>query len=111
MDLDAWWEDEMHLVVDKQDLNELDWQQLPYQSVADMIEAGRGFERMALRARERGVAVHPMTQILEEEIGRRGIASNHDAGMIPQFVLRVGYVDPYPDPVSPRRPVNWFLRT
>jgi hypothetical protein len=31
--------------------------------------------------------------------------------MIPQFVLRVGYLDPYPDPVSPRRPVNWFLRT
>ncbi len=81
------------------------------ESVADMIEAGRGFERMALMARERGVAVHPMTQILEEEIGRKGIASNHDAGMIPQFVLRVGYLDPYPDPVSPRRPVKWFLRT
>jgi hypothetical protein len=81
------------------------------QSVADLIEAGRGFERMALMARERGVAVHPMTQILEEEIGRREIASNHDAGMLPQFVLRVGYLDKYPDPVSPRRPVRWFLRT
>jgi len=82
----------------------------PGESVADLIEAGRGFERMALMARERGVALHPMTQILEEEIGRRGIASNHDAGMIPQFVLRVGYLDPYPDPVSPRRPVSWFLK-
>lgn len=82
----------------------------PGESVADIIEAGRGFERMALMARERGVAVHPMTQILEEETGRKGIASNHDAGMIPQFVLRVGYLDPYPDPVSPRRPVSWFLK-
>ena len=81
------------------------------ESVADMIEAGRGFERMALMARERGVAVHPMTQILEEKIGRKGIASNHDAEMIPQFVLRVGYLDPYPNPVSPRRPVKWFLRS
>jgi hypothetical protein len=82
----------------------------PGESLADLIEAGRGFERMALLARERGVAVHPMTQILEEEIGRKEIAANHDAGMIPQFVLRVGYLDPYPDPVSPRRPVSWFLR-
>ena len=80
----------------------------PGESVADLIEAGRRFERMALMARERGVALHPMTQILEEEIGRSEIASNHDAGMLPQFVLRVGYLDPYPDPVSPRRPVNWF---
>ena len=83
----------------------------PGSSVADLIEAGRGFERMALMARERGVAIHPMTQILEEEVGRRGLASNHDAGMIPQFVLRVGYLDRYPDPVSPRRPVSWFLRS
>jgi hypothetical protein len=83
----------------------------PGESVTDLIEVGRGFERMALMARERGVAVHPMTQILEEEIGRREIASNHDSGMLPQFVLRVGYLYPYPDPVSPRRPVKWFLRT
>jgi nitroreductase len=83
----------------------------PGSSVTDLIEAGRGFERMALLARERGVAIHPMTQILEEEIGRGSIASHHDAGMLPQFVLRVGYLDKYPDPVSPRRPVGWFVRS
>jgi hypothetical protein len=81
------------------------------ESVADLIDVGRRFERMALMARERGVAIHPMTQILEEEIGRSEIVSNHDSGMLPQFVLRVGYLDPYPDPVSPRRPVSWFLRS
>ncbi len=80
-------------------------------SVAHLIETGRAFERMALLARERGVAVHPMTQILEEEVGRKGIASNHNAEMIPQFVLRVGYLDSYPEPVSPRRPVSWFVRS
>ncbi len=79
-------------------------------SVSHLIETGRAFERMALLARERGIALHPMTQILEEEVGRREIAANHDAGMIPQFVLRAGYLDPYPDPVSPRRPVSWFVR-
>jgi hypothetical protein len=79
-------------------------------SVADLIETGRRFERMALMAREKGVAIHPMTQMLEEEVGRGEIASNHDSAMLPQFILRVGYLDPYPDPVSPRRPVSWFLK-
>jgi hypothetical protein len=27
------------------------------------------------------------------------------------FMLRVGYLDKYPDPVSVRRPVEWFIRT
>jgi hypothetical protein len=27
-----------------------------------------------------------------------------------QFVLRLGYVDSYAAPVSPRRPVEWFVR-
>ena len=29
-------------------------------------------------------------------------------GLTPQFILRVGYVEDYPDPVSPRRPVARF---
>jgi len=65
---------------------------------------------MALLARERGIAIHPMTQYLEETLGRQEIVSNHRADMIPQFVLRVGYLSNYPDPVSLRRPVGWFVR-
>ena len=80
-------------------------------SVADLIEAGRRFERTALLARERNIAFHPMTQVLEEEKGRREIASNHGKDVIPQFVLRVGYLDKYPAPVSLRRPVSSFVRT
>jgi len=30
--------------------------------------------------------------------------------MIPQFLLRVGYLKRYPEPVSLRRPVNWFVQ-
>jgi len=77
---------------------------------ADLIETGRRFERTALLARERNLALHPMTQVLEEEKGRSEIASNHGTDVIPQFVLRVGYLDKYPTPVSLRRPVASFVR-
>ena len=79
--------------------------------VADLIETGRRFERTALLARERNIALHPMTQVLEEEKGQREIASNHGTDVVPQFVLRAGYLDTYPKPVSLRRPVASFVRT
>lgn len=79
-------------------------------SVADLIDTGRKFERLALLARERNIAIHPMTQYLEEKEGQKQISGNHDANVIPQFVLRVGYLSKYPDPVSLRRPVNWFVK-
>jgi len=81
------------------------------QTVADLIDSGRRFERMALLARERNLALHPMTQYLEEREGLDQIAANHAASVIPQFILRVGYLKNYPDPVSLRRPVSWFVRS
>jgi hypothetical protein len=82
----------------------------PGNSVADLIDAGRGFERLALLARERHIAVHPMTQYLEERSGQNRIAANHGAGVIPQFILRVGYLAEYPHPVSLRRPLSEFVK-
>ena len=79
-------------------------------SMADLINSGRRFERMALLARERNIAIQPMTQFIEEAGGRNQIAANHHAGMIPQFLLRVGYLKKYPEPVSLRRPLEWFVR-
>lgn len=81
------------------------------ESVADLIDMGRRFERMALKAREHKLGIHPMTQFLEEKEGREVMAKNHDESMIPQFILRVGYLSNYPDPVSLRRLVSWFIRT
>ncbi len=78
-------------------------------SVEGLIECGRRFQRMALLAREKMIALHPMTQTLEEKQGQKKVRENHEAGIIPQFMLRVGYLDKYPDPVSLRRPVDWFL--
>lgn len=79
-------------------------------TVADLIETGRRFQKMALLARERNIAIHPMTQHLEEESGTTQIAAHHQASMTPQFMLRVGYLNRYPEPVSLRRPVSWFVR-
>jgi hypothetical protein len=79
-------------------------------TVNDWIDSGRLFERMALLARERRIALQPMTQYLEETHGKEKIAAHHDAHVIPQFVLRVGYLKHYPQPASLRRPVSWFVR-
>jgi hypothetical protein len=83
----------------------------PTDSVADLIDTGRRFQRMALAARDHGIGIHPMTQVLEEKTGRAVIADNHDGRIYPQFVLRVGHLDRYPAPVSLRRPVEWFVAT
>lgn len=79
------------------------------ETVADLLDTGRKFQRMALLAREYNLAIHPMTQQLEEKTSKEAIARAHGPGMVPQFILRVGYLDRYPDPVSPRRPINRFL--
>jgi len=47
-----------------------------------------------------------MTQYLEEESGLQQIAAEHERHVIPHFVLRIGYMNAYPEPVSLRRPVN-----
>ncbi len=78
-------------------------------TVTDLIETGRRFQRMALRAREKMIAIHPMTQTLEEDAGRKSIQAHHHPELNPLFMLRVGYLDQYPDPVSLRRPVEWFV--
>ncbi len=80
-------------------------------SVPDLIETGRRFERLALLLRERSLAVHPMTQMLEERAGQEVIKANHPDGILPQMILRVGYLGKYPDPVSLRRPPGWFVGT
>jgi len=82
----------------------------PGEKVADLIETGRSFERMFLLARDFKIAIHPMTQMLEEEKWRSEVLKEYGAKMIPQLALRVGYLDKYPNPASLRRPVSWFLR-
>ncbi|MFD2787199.1 Acg family FMN-binding oxidoreductase [Hymenobacter rubripertinctus] len=83
----------------------------PDESVAALLAAGRCLERCWLRARDLNVAVHPMSQLLEETPGTLGAARRLGLPGPVQFVLRLGYVTHYPVPVSLRRPVEWFVQT
>jgi hypothetical protein len=78
--------------------------------VAGLIETGRTFERFFLRVRERRVGVHPKSQMLEEQPWQSAIAAELGLAQRPQFVLRVGYRDDYPPPVSLRMPLSAFVR-
>jgi hypothetical protein len=79
-------------------------------SVAALLEAGRRMQRLFLKVREKAIAIHPMTQILEEASTRKIL--NQSVGITEpiQFILRTGYVKDYSPPVSLRRPVDGFMR-
>ena len=79
-------------------------------SVATLLETGRRMQRLFLKVRDRSIAIHPMTQILEESSTRRMLNQSLGISENIQFILRVGYVKEYPSPVSLRRPVDWFVR-
>lgn len=76
--------------------------------LADLVDAGRRFERLALRACRLGIGVHPMSQPLEEESWRGALAGALGTGPL-QFLLRLGYLAQYPEPVSLRRPIPDFV--
>ena len=80
-------------------------------SVAALLETGRRMERLFLRVRERNIAIHPMTQILEESSTREKFNRSIGIGEHVQFILRTGYLKNYPQPVSLRRPIERFIRT
>lgn len=78
--------------------------------VATLLETGRRMQRLFLKVREKGIAIHPMTQILEETSTQKKLNQSIGISENIQFILRSGYVKDYPPPVSLRRPVEWFIR-
>ncbi len=80
-------------------------------SVATLLETGRRMQRLFLKVREKSIAIHPMTQILEESSTRQTLNPSIGIGENIQFILRLGYLKNYPEPVSLRQPVDWFIRT
>lgn len=78
-------------------------------TVASLLETGRRFQRIFLKVRDRQIAIHPMTQILEETITKEHVNTSIGINESIQFILRLGYLKDYPEPVSVRRPVNWFV--
>jgi len=81
------------------------------ESPSQRLEAGRGFQRLGLNAATRGIGLHPMSQILEESTGRTGLRHHLGQDHHVQMLVRVGYKDSYPEPVSLRRPVSWFVHS
>lgn len=78
--------------------------------ITTLIETGRKFGRMLLLLRPRMIAIHPMTQMLEEAPLRDGVAREMGIQGSVQFILRTGYLAAYPEPVSLRMPIPWFVR-
>ncbi|HNX58143.1 MAG TPA: nitroreductase [Spirochaetota bacterium] len=79
-------------------------------SAADLIDTGRRFFRMSLRTRHRMIVIHPMTQILEESRIKDEFVKSSGIKDEPQFILRVSYIESYPDPVSLRRAPEEFTK-
>jgi hypothetical protein len=81
------------------------------ETVSSLIETGMRMQRIFLRVRDRNIAIHPMTQILEEPQTKQDFAASIGVKENVQFILRTGYLTKYPNPVSLRRPVEWFIRS
>ncbi len=79
-------------------------------SVPSLIETGRSFEKMLFEARRRMIAIHPMSQMLEEDPFKHQVAAALKISGPVQFILRASYIDKYPAPVSLRMPVAWFTK-
>ena len=77
--------------------------------VATLLETAKRMQRLFLKVRERNIAIHPMTQILEEASTKQVLNQSIGISDNIQFILRVGYIKDYPDPVTLRRPVDWLL--
>jgi len=78
--------------------------------VPTLIAYGRAFERLFLKVRDKGIALHPMTQMLEEKDGlKEEITKSLGVTGDVQWVLRMGYLKTYPDPVSLRMPPERFV--
>jgi nitroreductase len=77
--------------------------------VTTLLETGKQMQRLFLKVRQRGIAIHPMTQIIEETSTNKIL--NRSTGITDpvQFILRTGYLKEYPEPVSLRRPVDRFV--
>jgi hypothetical protein len=80
-------------------------------SVATLLKTGKRMQRLFLKVREKSIAIHPMTQILEESSTRQTLNQSIGIRENVQFILRTGYLKDYPQPVSLRRPIDWFIHS
>ncbi len=82
----------------------------PDRATPTLLDTGRRVQRLWVQVRGRGIALHPMTQVLEEAPFAQQVNGALGLAAPIQFLLRCGYVDDYPEPVAERRPVEWFVQ-
>lgn len=81
----------------------------PANDPSSLIDQGMELERLWLKATETGVAIHPMSQMIEEDPWKSELKEKLRLKALPQMMLRVGYVDTLPEPVSRRRSVSAMI--
>lgn len=79
-------------------------------TVNTLLETGKILQRLWLKVRDKSIAIHPMTQIIEEPSTNKNLNSSIGISEPIQFLLRVGYLKNYPEAVSVRRAVDRFVR-
>jgi hypothetical protein len=79
-------------------------------STATLLETGRRLQRLWLKVRDKNIAIHPMTQIIEEATTNKILNQSIGINEPIQFILRTGYVKNYPEPVTLRRSVGSFVK-
>ena len=84
-------------------------------SRSQQVETGRSFVRMQLAATKEGIALHPMSQALQEfpEMRAQFLGLHHDLGTDPQtqtiqMLARIGYAQTIPP--TPRRKLSDLIR-
>ncbi len=80
-------------------------------SLTALLETGKRLQRLWLKIKDKNIAIHPMTQIIEEAATSQLLNNSIGINEPIQFILRTGYLNNYPEPVSLRRSVKWFIRT
>ncbi|SFL52012.1 Acg family FMN-binding oxidoreductase [Pelosinus propionicus] len=78
-------------------------------SITELINIGRNLQRIWLAARDKKIAIHPMTQMVEEIAVRNDFFSRLGIAGEMQLLLRVGYINDYPKPVSLRMPLQRII--
>lgn len=79
-------------------------------SVENLLETGKRLQRLWLKVRDKNIAIHPMTQIIEEAASNKILNSSIGINEPIQFILRTGYLKNYPEPVTLRRSINQFIQ-
>jgi hypothetical protein len=91
------------------------WISTASNSRADQVLAGRDYVRLNLAATAAGVAMHPVSQLLQEYAEMTGLQSDFIEAVQPpegstvQMLFRLGYADRVPP--SPRRGLDSLVRT